>query len=279
MATKRDMTPSVRVEMDFIHYSFLGTGKERFSGVRKIPYKGGYFEISGLEIPNWHDGDVFLGILKAFNEKRKAGLAYEGEITKERKTTAIQLSTKELCFYAGAQKGGKTKNTIIDSLKRFQKTTVEAKRIDEKGKIIDCQTLHTILYADWTTDKKTGERHFEIAINSAFLDQSKNRGLLLHFRSIQMMSNQIAKGLWAIIQTNKRTKYSLDYLKKQLWIKYEKNMAIFQIKEAANQIIKITSDSVDSKRLIHFYWTNETTDDFLNVVIDKGDKPCKKIKN
>lgn len=279
MATKRDMTPSVRVEMDYLHYPIFGTGKKRYSGVRTIPFKDGFFEISGLEIPNWHDADAFWGVLKAFEEKGRVGLAFEGKITNERQTRAIRLSTRELCFYCGHDHGGKDVSAILKSLKRFQKTTVEAKYVDEKGRVTDCKTLHTILYADWTTDE-TGERHFEIAINSAFLDQAKKRGLLLHFRSIQMMSDQLAKGLWVIIQTNKRNKFSLDFLMKQLWLDYEPKMSKFLINKALKQIVAVTSNNKENSILEKFSWTNEITGQFLNITISNvGEKPCKQIKN
>lgn len=297
MATKKDMTPSVRVEMDYIHYLFFGTGKQRMSGTRKIPYKGGFFEITGVEIPNWHDADAFWGVLKAFDEKGMAGLAFDGKITNERQTTAIRLSTRELCFYCGHYHGGKDVNAIIKSLKRFQKTTVENKNTDEKGRVTDCNTLHTILYADWSTNSN-GERHFEIAINSAFL---KQKSLSLHFRSIQAMSNQLAKGIWAIIQTNDRKRYSLSFLMKQLWLDYETKMSKYLINKALKQIVNVIinyeknndsnkkENALDNKEIVSnnedndlnnndnnsnkneigisksFFWTNEAKDQFLNI--------------
>lgn len=278
MAIEKDMTPSVRVEMDYLHYPFFACAKKRHSGVRIIPFKGGFFEISGIEIPNWHDADAFWGILKAFEEKGRAGLAFEGKITNERQTTAIRLSTRELCFYCGHDHWGKDVSLIISSLKRFQKTTIELKHTDEKGRIVDCKTLHTILYADWTTDDQTGKRHFEIAINSAFLDQAKNRGLSLHFRSIQSMSDQISKGLWSIIQSNNRSKFSLDFIRKQLWLDYEPKMSKFLINKALKQIVTVTSNYKENGILKEYYWTNETTGQFLNVTItNKGDKPCRQL--
>ncbi len=199
---KTDKYPAVyekllKLDYDIGHYPFLVCGKK--TGVRKVYFKGGYWEFNASVHPTWEDGDVLFGLLKAFQYSEAIGLVQEGKISDSHTTKAISLSKTGLAVYSGKKGSGPELDFVYEALKRLTNLVAYKYMTGEKR---HSKMVRFVVFQDWDTVKK--HEQVTISMDANFLKycETARKHMFIQWRKIQELKGDTAKALAVYLATN-----------------------------------------------------------------------------
>ena len=196
----------VAVDYEITHYPFFRLGGGQ-SGIMKIPFFGGYWEVHSTDFPNFFDLDIFLGALKLYQDAELRDKVIESSlytfknregILSERKTKTVRATHYQLCKYSGLPLNGTSYKKIDRTLKRLALLT--AFRIDKKDPTKQ-RMMRFLAYHEGDGQKNV------LCFDGDFIDACVSSQLLVRYKEIQSLTSQINKALLMFIEGNETNFY------------------------------------------------------------------------
>ena len=201
-----DIPEICAINYDFGHYSFFSTNKKRIGdkyilrrGKRKIVINSGE-----LGMPNYHDFDVLLGILKLFEINRNSisdvgylsdNYQYEKEVLK-----SIKISGRDLCYMVGNAYSQDALAEIRIKMKRLCST--EVYDYNDDSLIGHYHFVRDVVFDIHSF--KNANASISILMDSEMLDIcTKDRRYLVKYRVIQTLASLVQKGIYLYLSCNK----------------------------------------------------------------------------
>ena len=179
--------------------------KQKNSGIDIVHFPNGYWEVRSAEFPSFDDLDVFLGVLKLFEDMSKdvydAGtLATNVEGKGEVLVTAkgIRVSQRKLCEYCGKTPSSRNIAFIKAALIRMRSTTI----FEYRGE--DTRSWNLIAGLSWGNTATTSyrDKRFEICLDANYHNIINQRNHRVRWRCIQELGKQVEKGLLLFLDCN-----------------------------------------------------------------------------
>ncbi|TSK08795.1 MAG: hypothetical protein FPO08_05700 [Geobacter sp.] len=189
------------IDYDLGHYPiFTVVAKcDKRGGIYSRHFVSGRIEMHAPEFPSFYDFDVFIGVIKAFEDLKKINSVYvspDEEIDVENfgrvtRTHTIAISKKRLCEYCGFTYSGANKNSILESLVRLRDTTVyyyKEHRLERTFSFI--------------SDLRWEPQNVFISMNPELIEVTWQRNHKIRWRALQKLKSQVEKGLLLYIDCN-----------------------------------------------------------------------------
>ena len=221
------------LDYDLGHFPFFGLVKG--GGIRRVPFKGGYWELRAVKFPTYSALDTVLGLSKAFEDAELRGMVKNGEIMEGRLTKTITISKRGCCEFCGKDTSGESMDELYEELKMLS-DFVAYKYV--QGKKYHTDMKRFVLYTTW---EKGGHDEVTIAVDAQFLENCKNASMFVQWREIQKFRSPATKAI--LLHLNCNNEYA-----KQSFTEYS-FMKMLGLPNTNQKVILSSKEKRD--RLIH----------------------------
>lgn len=170
---------TIKVDYDITHFGFFCAKKTSVTAegefIHQIWIRNGHVELRATRCPDYHDLDVFLGILHLVSEAKPSEINYvyrtigDPQVYIKRvKNIVLSVSMNKLCKYVGTSYGLKNIAVVTKSLNTLANTTIY--RFNKSNELIRIYKLLTAVNFGKKDATNNSDKKIQLIIDYSLIE-------------------------------------------------------------------------------------------------------------